>query len=115
MYEFYGLRQQPFGADRRVAYLDRTRRDALASLYFGVLSGRNILVLVGADGLGKTLLLRELVARLQRDAHIILLADAPRDPGERWTPKFRQLAKVGSRPRRRSLACHGRDGVILLN
>ena len=34
---------------------------------------------------------------------------------ERWTPKFGQLAKVGSRPRRRSLACHGRDGVILLN
>ena len=31
----------------------------------------------------------------------------------RWTPKFGPLAKVGSRPRRRSLACHGRDGVIL--
>ena len=35
--------------------------------------------------------------------------------GQRWTPKFGQLAKVGSRPRKRSLACHGRDGVILLN
>ena len=34
---------------------------------------------------------------------------------QRWTPKFGQLAKVGSRPRRRSLACHGRDGVILLS
>ena len=34
---------------------------------------------------------------------------------QRWTPKFGQLAKVGSRPRKRSLACHGRDGVILLN
>ena len=34
---------------------------------------------------------------------------------ERWTPKFGQLAKVGSRPRRRSLACHGRDGVIRLS
>ena len=34
---------------------------------------------------------------------------------ERWTPEFGQLAKVGSRPRRRSLACHRRDGVILLN
>ena len=37
------------------------------------------------------------------------------DEEERWTPKFGQLAKVGSRPRKRSLACHGRDGVILLN
>ena len=34
---------------------------------------------------------------------------------QRWTPKFGQLAKVGSRPRRRSLACHGRDGVIRLS
>ena len=43
--------------------------------------------------------------------------DEPPQSGspQRWTPKFGQLAKVGSRPRRRSLACHGRDGVILLN
>ena len=34
---------------------------------------------------------------------------------ERWTPKFGQVVKVGSRPRRRSLACHGRDGVIRLS
>ena len=34
---------------------------------------------------------------------------------QRWTPEFGQLAKVGSRPRRRSLECHGRDGVILLS
>ena len=34
---------------------------------------------------------------------------------ERWTPEFGQLAKVGSRPRRRSLECHGSDGVILLS
>ena len=33
----------------------------------------------------------------------------------RWTPKFGQVAKVGSRPRRRSLACHERDGVIRLS
>ncbi len=41
------------------------------------------------------------------------LYDEPRP--ERWTPKFGQVAKVGSRPRRRSLECHGRDGVILLS
>ena len=34
---------------------------------------------------------------------------------ERWTLKFGQLAKVESRPRKRSLACHGRDGVIPLS
>ena len=36
-------------------------------------------------------------------------------PAERWTLKFGQLAKVESRPRKRSLACHGRDGVIPLS
>ena len=34
---------------------------------------------------------------------------------QRWTLKFGQLAKVESRPRKRSLACHGRDGVIPLS
>ena len=43
----------------------------------------------------------------------VLVADV--SGKERWTPKFGQLAKVGSRPRRRSLACHGRDGVIRLS
>ena len=42
-------------------------------------------------------------------------ASAPLQEPQRWIPKFGQLAKVGSRPRRRSLACHGRDGVILLS
>ncbi len=41
--------------------------------------------------------------------------DCIRKLRERWTPKFGQVAKVGSRPRRRSLECHGRDGVILLS
>ena len=35
--------------------------------------------------------------------------------GQRWTLKFGQLAKVESRPRKRSLECHGRDGVIPLS
>ena len=46
--------------------------------------------------------------QLARRARLVLAC-------ERWTPKFGQLAKVGSRPRRRSLACHGRDGVIRLS
>jgi hypothetical protein len=29
---------------------------------------------------------------------------------ERWSPEFGQLAKVGSRPSRRSLECRERDG-----
>ena len=37
------------------------------------------------------------------------------DGDQRWTPKFGQVVKVGSRPKRRSLECHGRDGVIRLS
>ena len=44
-----------------------------------------------------------------------ILSDEASADMERWTPKFGQLAKVGFRPRRRSLACHGRDGVIRLS
>ena len=34
---------------------------------------------------------------------------------QRWTLKLGQLAKVESSPRKRSLECHGRDGVISLS
>ena len=34
---------------------------------------------------------------------------------QRWTLKLGQLAKVESSPRKRSLECHGRDGVIPLS
>ena len=34
---------------------------------------------------------------------------------QRWTPKFGQVAKVGSRPQRRSLECPERDGTTRLS
>ena len=34
---------------------------------------------------------------------------------QRWTPKFGQVAKVGSRPQRRSLECPERDGATRLS
>ena len=45
----------------------------------------------------------------------VVLPEREQPCDQRWTPKLGQLAKVGSRPRRRSLECHGRDGVILLS
>lgn len=100
--EFYGLREQPFatGSDCRFVYLDRTRREALASLYFGVLCSRNLLVLVAADGMGKTLLLYELAGRLRRNEHIAFLTDAPRDRGEllRRTGEAFGLTLAGGNP-----------------
>ena len=37
------------------------------------------------------------------------------DPIQRWTPDFGQVAKVGSRPKRRSLECPERDGATRLS
>ena len=58
--------------------------------------------------------LRRDVPDLLRAADVLVLSSLW-EGLQRWTPKFGQLAKVGSRPRRRSLACHGRDGVIRLS
>ena len=61
---------------------------------------------LGISSLGFFTILRRTVRQI-RNASV---------PGEeRWTPKFGQVVKVGSRPRRRSLACHGSDGVIRLS
>ena len=54
-----------------------------------------------------------IVGRPVRNAVLRLIRGM--DLRQRWTPEFGQLAKVGSRPRRRSLECHGSDGVILLS
>ena len=59
--------------------------------------------------------LRGFYQRHQEVFTYMLVGTNPSCVEQRWTPKFGQLAKVGSRPRKRSLACHGRDGVILLN
>lgn len=74
--EWYGLRDQPFakGARHRISELDRTRRDALAALYLGVLSSRSLLTLLAPEGMGKTPLLVELAARLERAADVIVLS-----------------------------------------
>ena len=52
-----------------------------------------------------------LINRCLRD--LVDQLTGPNDREKRWTPKFGQLAKVGSRPRRRSLEYHRRDGVTL--
>ncbi len=65
--EFYNLREQPFGVtpDPRFLYLSPTHREALASLYFGVESGRGFMALIAEPGMGKTTLLYCLLDRLR--------------------------------------------------
>ena len=56
---FYGLKQQPFGVtpDARYLYLSNTHREALASLFYGIETGRGFMAMVAKPGMGKTTLL----------------------------------------------------------
>lgn len=65
--DFYRLREQPFGVtpDPRYLYFSPTHREALASLFYGIETGRGFLALLAEPGMGKTTLLFQLLERLK--------------------------------------------------
>jgi general secretion pathway protein A len=65
--DFYGLREQPFGVtpDPRYLYFSPSHREALASLYYGIETGRGFLALIAEPGMGKTSLQFQLLERLK--------------------------------------------------
>jgi general secretion pathway protein A len=73
--EFYGLREQPFGVtpDPRFLYLSPAHREALASLDYGIESGRGFLALIAQPGMGKTTLLFQLLQKFGGTARTALL------------------------------------------
>ncbi len=73
--DFYNLREQPFGVnpDPRYLYLSRTHREALATLVYGIETGRGFLALVASPGMGKTTLLFRLLERLRGSARTVFL------------------------------------------
>src|SRR6202045_4948432 len=64
---FYSLREQPFGVnpDPRYLYFSPSHREALASLFYGIETGRGFLALIAEPGMGKTSLLFQLLERLK--------------------------------------------------
>ena len=68
--KFYGLREQPFGVtpDPRFLYLSPGHREALASLYYGIDSGRGFMAMVAKPGTGKTTLLFHLLEKFRNNA-----------------------------------------------
>lgn len=73
--QHFKLNVQPFGVtpDARFLYLSQTHREALASLLYGIHSGRGFTALIAAPGLGKTTLvfhLLDLVARTTATAFL---------------------------------------------
>lgn len=73
--DFFGFREQPFGVtpDPRFLYLSPGHREALASLYYGIESGRGFMALIAKPGMGKTTLLFHLLERFRNSARTAFL------------------------------------------
>ncbi|MGD0161328.1 MAG: AAA family ATPase [Candidatus Sulfotelmatobacter sp.] len=82
--KFYGLREQPFGVtpDPRFLYLSPGHREALASLYYGIESGRGFMALIAKPGTGKTTLLFHLLEKFRADARVAFLFQTQCDSRE---------------------------------
>jgi len=79
MYEFHwGLRQPPFGTgiDPARFYPSVTHREGLARLHYLVEQGHRVGLLLGAAGMGKSLLLELLAAELRRQRISVVRASA---------------------------------------
>jgi type II secretory pathway predicted ATPase ExeA len=81
---FYNLREQPFGAtpDPRYLYFSPGHREALASLFYGIETGRGFLSLIAPPGMGKTTLLFQLLQRWKGYVHSAFLFQTQCDSRE---------------------------------
>ncbi len=72
---FYNLKEQPFteAPDPRQLYLSATHRETLASLFYGIETGRGFLALIAEPGMGKTTLLFHLLERIKDSARTVFL------------------------------------------
>jgi type II secretory pathway predicted ATPase ExeA len=82
--KFYNLREQPFGVtpDPRYLYLSSTHREALATLTYGITSGRGFLTLIAPPGMGKTTLLFHLLQQFGKTVRTVFIFQThvtPRD------------------------------------
>jgi len=73
--DFYKIREQPFDEtpDPRYLYLSPTHREAIASLAYGLDTGKGFLALVAEPGMGKTTLVFHLLEWLRESARTVFL------------------------------------------
>jgi general secretion pathway protein A len=73
--DFYGLREQPFGVtpDPKYIFWSESHREALASIYYAIESGRGFVTLIAPPGLGKTTLLFQLLERMRESSRTAFL------------------------------------------
>jgi general secretion pathway protein A len=94
MWEYFGIREDPFGAvpDPRFLHLTEGHREALASLEYGFVSNRGFTSLIAAPGLGKTTLLFTFLEKIRAAARTVFIFDTCCDAGELITYILRDLA-----------------------
>jgi len=82
--EFYQLQEQPFGVtpDPRFLYFSQSHREALASLSYGIETGRGFLAFIAKPGMGKTTLLFHLLENLRNSARTAFLFQTQCDSRE---------------------------------
>jgi len=73
--DYYNLREQPFGATPDAAFLfsSETHREALASLLYGIKSGRGFIALIATPGMGKTTLLFRTLSKMEGVSKTVFL------------------------------------------
>lgn len=73
--DYYKLCEQPFGStpDPRYFYASETHREALASLLYGIETGRGFLALIAQPGMGKTTLIFRWLAQMQPKLRSVFL------------------------------------------
>jgi type II secretory pathway predicted ATPase ExeA len=73
--EHWKLKEQPFGVtpDPRYLYFSQGHREALATLFYGIETGRGFLSLIAPPGMGKTTLLFQLLQRWKGYVHSAFL------------------------------------------
>jgi type II secretory pathway predicted ATPase ExeA len=73
--KYYNLREQPFGVtpDARYLFLSATHREALGSLVYGLASGLGFVALIAKPGMGKTMLLFDVLSRVRNNSKVVFL------------------------------------------
>jgi general secretion pathway protein A len=82
--EYFHLKEQPFGVtpDPRFLCLGPSHREAMASLLYGIHSGRGFMALIAEPGMGKTTLLFELLRSLGSSAKTVFLFQTQTNPDD---------------------------------
>lgn len=73
--DYYGIREQPFGAtpDARYLFESGTHREALGSILYGLEAGRGFIGLIAKPGMGKTTLLFRSLVELREKGRTVFL------------------------------------------